>query len=115
MSGPEAGAVDAIAGQARAAEVGWTQAPASWATAAVGVAGAPNGSGFASFIAQGVDKVNATMVRADTALSQAALDSTQPPHQVMLALEEARLSFHLALQVRNRLLEGYQELMRMQV
>ncbi len=109
MSGAEAGAVEAISGQARAAEIVGTQPPAAWATAA------PNGNGFATFIAQGIDKVNASMVRADAALSQTALDGTQPPHQVMLALEEARLSFQLALQVRNRLLEGYQELMRMQV
>ncbi len=109
MTGPEATAIEAIAGQMRTAEIGWAQPPAAWATAA------PNGDGFASFIAQGVDKVNASMLRADAALSQAALDGTQPPHQVMLALEEARLSFQLALQVRNRLLEGYQELMRMQV
>jgi flagellar hook-basal body complex protein FliE len=109
MSGPEAGAVEAVAGPVRAAEIGWTQAPGPWAIAS------PNSNDFASFIAQGVNKVNATMVRADAALSQTALDGTQPPHQVMLALEEARLTFQLALQVRNRLLEGYQEMMRMQV
>lgn len=83
---------------------------APWA----GVQGGAAGS-FASLVAQGVDKVNAALTSADAALAQAAVDGTQPPHQVMLALEEARLSFQLALQVRNRLLEGYQELMRMQV
>lgn len=36
-------------------------------------------------------------------------------HQVMLDLEKARLAFQLTLQVRNKLLEGYQEIMRMQV
>lgn len=38
-----------------------------------------------------------------------------PVHQVMVASEEAAVSFQLMLEVRNRLLEGYQELMRMQV
>jgi flagellar hook-basal body complex protein FliE len=70
---------------------------------------------FATVLAQGLDGVNGALIRADAMLAQAALDGSQPPHQVMLALEEARLSFHLALQVRNRLLEGYQELLRMQV
>jgi flagellar hook-basal body complex protein FliE len=70
---------------------------------------------FATALAQGLEGVNGALLRADAALAQAALDGSQPPHQVMLALEEARLSFHLALQVRNRLLEGYQELLRMQV
>lgn len=70
---------------------------------------------FAVWLGQNVERINTSLVRADAVLAQAAVDGSQPPHQVMLALEEARLSFHLALQVRNRLLEGYQELMRMQV
>lgn len=73
------------------------------------------GQSFATVLAQGIDDINGALVRADAMLAHAALDGSQPPHQVMLALEEARLSFHLALQVRNRLLEGYQELLRMQV
>jgi flagellar hook-basal body complex protein FliE len=38
-----------------------------------------------------------------------------PLHQVMIASEEASVSFQLMLEVRNKLLDGYQELMRMQV
>jgi flagellar hook-basal body complex protein FliE len=33
----------------------------------------------------------------------------------MVAAEEAKLSFELMLEIRNKLLESYQELMRMQV
>jgi flagellar hook-basal body complex protein FliE len=36
-------------------------------------------------------------------------------HQVMLALEKARLSLELVVQVRNKLLEAYQSVMQMQV
>lgn len=36
-------------------------------------------------------------------------------HQVMLDLEKARVSFQLAVQVRNKALEAYQEMMRMQI
>ena len=36
-------------------------------------------------------------------------------HEVMAAMEEAQLSFQLMLEIRNKLLESYQELMRMQV
>jgi flagellar hook-basal body complex protein FliE len=75
----------------------------------------PSGSAFATWLAQGIENINGSLLKADAALAQGAVDGSQPPHQVMLALEEARLSFQLALQVRNRLLEGYQELMRMQV
>jgi flagellar hook-basal body complex protein FliE len=36
-------------------------------------------------------------------------------HQAMITMEEASVSFQLMAEVRNRLLESYQELMRMQV
>jgi flagellar hook-basal body complex protein FliE len=36
-------------------------------------------------------------------------------HQAMIAMEEASVSFQLMVEVRNRLLESYQELMRMQI
>ncbi|BBM00350.1 flagellar hook-basal body complex protein FliE [Microbulbifer sp. GL-2] len=36
-------------------------------------------------------------------------------HQVMSAINKAKLSFELVTQVRNKLLEGYQEIMKMQV
>jgi flagellar hook-basal body complex protein FliE len=36
-------------------------------------------------------------------------------HQTMIATEEASISFQLMVEVRNKLLESYQELMRMQV
>ena len=38
-----------------------------------------------------------------------------PLHQAMIAMEEASVSFQLMVEVRNKLLESYQELMRMQV
>jgi len=36
-------------------------------------------------------------------------------HQTMISMEEANLSFQMMLEVRNKLLDSYQELMRMQV
>jgi flagellar hook-basal body complex protein FliE len=41
--------------------------------------------------------------------------NVQNLHQVMIRLEESRLAFQLTMQVRNRLLESYQDVMRMQV
>ena len=38
-----------------------------------------------------------------------------PLHQAMIAMEEASVSFQLMVEVRNKLLESYQELMRMQI
>lgn len=36
-------------------------------------------------------------------------------HEVMASVEEARLSFQLMMEIRNKLMESYQELIRMQV
>jgi flagellar hook-basal body complex protein FliE len=70
---------------------------------------------FADWLAQGVHGLSERLGAANTMAAQFAVGGDLPPHQVVLALEEARLSFQLALQVRTRLLEGYQELMRMQL
>ncbi|MEM1118704.1 MAG: flagellar hook-basal body complex protein FliE [Bacteroidota bacterium] len=40
---------------------------------------------------------------------------TESVHDVMIALNQAELHFQLLTEVRNKLLDGYQELMRMQV
>jgi flagellar hook-basal body complex protein FliE len=70
---------------------------------------------FADWLAQGVGGLSQRMGAANALAAQFAMGADLPPHQVVLALEDARLSFQLALQVRTRLLEGYQELMRMQL
>ena len=44
-----------------------------------------------------------------------ALGDAIPVHQVTYALEEARMSVELALQVRSRLVEAYRDLMNMQL
>jgi flagellar hook-basal body complex protein FliE len=51
------------------------------------------------------DDLTASMVRGDQV----------EVHDVMVGAEEAQLAFELLLEVRNKLLESYQEIMRMQV
>ena len=113
MSSTEAGATQAVAAVERAVDSARLQAQ-QLSTLASTSDGAQRTT-FATALTEGVDRVGAALAKADAAIVQAAIDGSQPPHQVMLAIEEARLSFQLALQVRNRLIEGYQELMRMQV
>ena len=70
---------------------------------------------FAQMLVSGVEQVDQKLVDADAAVRAFVVDDSVPPHQVTFALEEARLSFELMLQVRARLVEGYQEIMRMQL
>lgn len=62
-----------------------------------------------------LNAVNTKLVAAETGLQDLAAGKQGNIHHVMLALEDARLSFQLLTQVRNKVLESYQELLRMQV
>jgi flagellar hook-basal body complex protein FliE len=62
-----------------------------------------------------VGNINEQMRTNDKAVQAMALGETGNLHEVMMNLEKTRLTFELALQVRNKTLEAYQELMRMQV
>ncbi len=71
--------------------------------------------GFADLLASGIDNVDAKVRSADDLSRRFTLDDSVPVHQVSFALEQARMSLELMLQVRNRLVEGYQQLMNMQL
>ncbi|KAF1004679.1 MAG: Flagellar hook-basal body complex protein FliE [Luteibacter sp.] len=70
---------------------------------------------FANMLGQGVAEVEKRIQVAEEGVARFATGDDIPPHQVMLALEDARMSLQFALQVRTRLVEGFQELMRMQL
>lgn len=85
---------------------------AASSTAPGGVAPTPS---FAKLLADGVDQVNRKLADADAMVLAYAADDSVPLHQVTYALEEARLSLELALQVRARLVEAYQDISKMQL
>lgn len=70
---------------------------------------------FAQMLEKGIVATETKIVEADRLVARFAVDDSIPLHQVTYALEEARLSFELMLQVRNRLLEGTQQLLNMQL
>jgi len=74
-----------------------------------------NGQSFGQMLLDGIADADRKMVDADRMVAAFALDDSVPVHQVTYALEQARLSFELMLQVRDRLLDGYRRVMDMQV
>jgi flagellar hook-basal body complex protein FliE len=70
---------------------------------------------FMHMVTRGLGEVNLQLQSTQTELQQLAVGGTQNLHQVMIHLEEARMSFQLLLQVRNRVLDAYQDLMKMSV
>ena len=70
---------------------------------------------FTQMVSDGVSAVNQELLVSQTDLQQLATGNAQNLHQIMMRLEESRLSFELLMQVRNRAMEAYQDVMKMQV
>lgn len=73
------------------------------------------GASFAQVLMNGVEWVNHRVANADAMVRAFVTDNSIPLHQVTFALEEARLSVELMMQVRSRLVESYQRMMEMQL
>jgi len=70
---------------------------------------------FADWFDNQVGQLNTQLVQAEQGVQQLAAGNAASLHDVMIRMEEARLSFQLAVQFRSRVLEAYQDVMRMQV
>jgi flagellar hook-basal body complex protein FliE len=70
---------------------------------------------FESALGQMVSQVTGKQAAASEAVTGLLSGQSVSLHQAMIAMEEANVSFQLMVEVRNKLLESYQELMRMQV
>lgn len=70
---------------------------------------------FSDLVSQGIASVNEQLSESQVDLQTLATGDVQSLHQIMIRMEESRLSFQLMVQVRNRLLESYQEVMKMQI
>lgn len=73
------------------------------------------GGGFGALLAETIGKTADAHRLASGTIPAAAIDAGIDVHQVMIAQEEASITFELLMEVRNKLLEGYQQLMAMQV
>ena len=62
-----------------------------------------------------LQKVNDKAISSEHLLQDLAAGKTDNIHHLMLSLGDAKLSLQLLVQVRNKLLEGYQDILRMQV
>jgi flagellar hook-basal body complex protein FliE len=82
----------------------------------VGNAGAADRSSFANVLKQGLDAVNATQARsADFAARFERGEPGLELSQVMLESQKASVAFRATVEVRNRLVNAYQEIMNMPI
>lgn len=78
--------------------------------------GAAKGSkSFADTLGDAVQEVNTLQKKSDHLMQQLATGKSKNIPEVMIAAEQADIAFKLMVQVRNKLIEAYQEIMKMQV
>ena len=70
---------------------------------------------FATWLDGQMNVLNQQVELAEGQVRSLATGESSNLHQVMISLEKANRSFQLVVQVRNKVLEAYQELMRMQI
>ena len=71
--------------------------------------------GFGEMMKDAVTEVNDIQSHADDLSQKLATGDVQDVHQVMLALDQASTAFGMTVQVRNKAIDAYTEIMRMQV
>ncbi len=77
--------------------------------------GEASGPSFGQMLSNAISEVNATQVKAGNMTAQFAAGAPLDIHQVMIASQEASVSLNLAMQVRNKIVDAYTELMHVSV
>jgi flagellar hook-basal body complex protein FliE len=70
-------------------------------------------SDFKKILGRSIGEVNGLLQEADQSVQEMAAGKIDI-HQAMTALEQANLSFRLMVQIRNKMITAYEEIMRMQ-
>ena len=85
------------------------------ASAAAGTKASGGDGGFGSLIKDAVESIESSQKGAEQEISKAVTGESPDLHKTIIALQTADLKFQLGLQVRNKLIGAYDEIMRMQV
>jgi len=90
-------------------------APIDSSVVQAAIAEAPAGAGFAQLVERELADLDRSTAAAEKAMTDLAAGKPVELHEVMITMEKARLGVQTFLQVRNKLVESYQDLMRMQM
>jgi flagellar hook-basal body complex protein FliE len=74
-----------------------------------------SGAGFGSVLADAIGRVDQFQQNAQSTIGKFLSGEDEEVHKVALATQQAAMSFDLFLQVRNKVVSAYQEVMRMQM
>lgn len=73
------------------------------------------GAGFQEMLVDSLEKVNRMQVESNQAVEALAAGRSDRIHETMIAMEKASISFNLMMQVRNKIIDAYNEIMKSSV
>lgn len=73
------------------------------------------GLGFSEQLKQAFNEVNDTQIEADKITRDFLAGKVEDLHQVTIATQQANLALQLTVQIRNKIVDAYQEISRMQI
>ena len=77
--------------------------------------GESKGTGFLETLEKSMQDANESQLEADQSIKDIVAGKSKNIHETMLAIQKADLNLKTMMQVRNKVLEAYKEIMRMQV
>jgi flagellar hook-basal body complex protein FliE len=75
----------------------------------------PPKTSFGELLQQSINQVSRLQNEADASINDLATGKQTDIHQTMIAVEKAEVSFELLMQIRNKVIEAYESVMRTQV
>jgi flagellar hook-basal body complex protein FliE len=75
----------------------------------------PAGAGFGDLVARGIENLQELQANADTLAAQAATGELTDVHDYTIAATKASLATELTVAVRNKAVDAFNEIMRMQI
>ncbi|MFN0007779.1 MAG: flagellar hook-basal body complex protein FliE [Planctomycetota bacterium] len=75
----------------------------------------PRSGGFASLLEGGIEKFDSTVRGNDHLVDDFVTGKVEDFHEIALRLKQSELSFRFTMEVRNKLVDAYREVMRMSV
>jgi flagellar hook-basal body complex protein FliE len=107
-------AIPAISGIAMPTPVDTSLSPALGSVDPAAGADTAAGADFSSMLANGLDSLQQTQATADELGTQAATGQLTDPAQYMIASTQAQLTTELTVALRNKAVDAFNEIMRMQ-
>jgi flagellar hook-basal body complex protein FliE len=78
-------------------------------------AGEKSSTGFGELLKDAISTANELQKQSDQQIENFMTGESQDLHTTVMAMQKADLSFQMMMQVRNKLVQAYQEIMRMQM